>query len=70
MKDQLLKDECAATGAVKNKHGERIKKMSSLEIHCYHNHIGYHPDCRICNLTSRSMERTYVDRVIYHETRK
>ena len=34
------------------------------------NHIGYHHlDCRICNLTARSMKRTYVDRVIYHETR-
>ena len=56
MKDQLIhvKDECAVTGGVKNKLGERIKKMSSLEFHCYHNHIG-------------SMKRTYVDRVIYHE---
>ena len=49
--------------------GDKIKKMTSLEFHCYHNHIGYHPDCRICNLTARSLKRTFVDRVIYHEIR-
>eukprot|EP01048_Picozoa_sp_COSAG05_P023212 COSAG05_NODE_4931_length_1322_cov_1.440720_1_plen_264_part_00 len=69
MKDQLVKDDCPVTGGVKNKLGERIKKMTALEFHCYHNHIGYHPDCRICNLTARSMKRTYVDKVIYHEVR-
>ena len=69
MKDHLLKDECAVTGGVKNKLGDKIKKMTSLEFHCYHNHIGYHPDCRICNLTARSLKRTFVDRVIYHEIR-
>ena len=62
MKDHLLKDECAVTGGVKNKLGDKIKKMTSLEFHCYHNHIGYHPDCRICNLTARSLKRTFVDR--------
>eukprot|EP01048_Picozoa_sp_COSAG05_P013716 COSAG05_NODE_1486_length_4730_cov_147.028288_2_plen_248_part_00 len=70
MKDQLTKDECPVTGGVKNKLGDRIKKMTALEFHCYHNHIGYHhPDCCICNLTARSMKRTYVDKVIYHEVR-
>ena len=39
MKDQLVKDECPIIGGVKNKLGERIKKMSALEFHCYHNHI-------------------------------
>lgn len=69
MRDQLVKDECPVTGGVKNKLSGRIKKMTALEFHCYHNHIGYHPDCRICNLTARSLKRTYVDRVIYHEIR-
>eukprot|EP01043_Picozoa_sp_COSAG02_P124907 COSAG02_NODE_61997_length_267_cov_0.613095_1_plen_89_part_11 len=31
MKDQLVKDECLVTGGVKNKLGDRIKKMTALE---------------------------------------
>ena len=34
MKDHLLKDECAVTGGVKNKLGDKIKKMTSLEFYC------------------------------------
>ena len=41
MKDQLVKDECPVTGGVKNKLGDRIKKMTALEFHCYHNHIRF-----------------------------
>ena len=43
--------------------------MSSLEFHSWHGHKGYHPGCRVCELVARSLKRTYVDKVIFHELR-
>ena len=67
MQDQMMSDNTSVIGGVKNKLGKGAKKMSSLEFHSWHGHKGYHPGCRICELVARSLKRTYVDKVIFHE---
>ena len=69
MQDQMMSDNTSVIGGVKNKLGKGARKMSSLEFHSWHGHKGYHPGCRVCELVARSLKRTYVDKVIFHELR-
>ena len=69
MQDQLMKENTSVIGGVKNKLGKGARKMTSIEFHSWHGHKGHHPGCRVCELVARSLKRTYVDKVIFHELR-